>query len=152
VLAMLSRYRGGTVPAAGPTELDRAGDEQVAKYTEAMDGLLLHKGAAAAWDLVVFANGYVERRVPWAQAKAGDAAGLDETLGSLARCLIRLSVLTSPFLPTASGSLWAALGLGQTMPVAGAWDHASAPRAEGLATQKIPPLFPKPENAAAKTS
>ncbi len=152
VLAMLARYRGGLVPAAPPTELDRAGDEAVAAYAQAMDALLLHRGGAAAWDLVSFANGYVERRAPWAQAKAGDEAGLDETLGSLARCLLRLSLLASPFIPAAATKLWTALGLGDALPAQGGWDRIVTPAAEGLKTSKIPPLFPKPENPSLAAS
>jgi methionyl-tRNA synthetase len=148
VLAMLGRYRAGLVPAAPPTELDRAGDDAIAKYTQAMDALLLHRGAAAAWELVTAANGYVERRAPWAQAKAGDDAALDETLGALARCLARLSVLVSPFIPAAARTLGTALGLDPSLQPADAWKQAAHPSVEGRTTTKIPPLFPKPEMAA----
>ena len=112
-----------------------------------MNALLLHRAAASAWDLVYAANAFVDKRAPWIQAKAGDPAALDETLGSLARCLIRLSVMTVPFLPAAAGVLWTALGLGESMPNSGLWDQAMAPAAEGRKTTKIPPLFPKPEMA-----
>ena len=145
VLAMLARYREGVVPEAGETELDRSGTEAVSRYTDAMDGLLLHRGAAAAWDLVVECNGYVERCAPWAQAKAKDDAGLDETLGALARALVRLAVLASPFIPDAAAKLWSALGLGTTIDARTAWAQVQAPRAAGLKTTRIPPLFPKPE-------
>ncbi len=144
VLAMLEKYRGGVVPKAPLTELDRAGDEAAARYMDAMDALLLHRGAAAAWDLVVAANGYVERRAPWAQAKAGDQAGLDETLGALARALERLSVLVTPFVPQAADALWRGLGLGQSLPPASAWNHVFFPACAGAQTSRIPALFPKP--------
>jgi methionyl-tRNA synthetase len=147
VLAMLERYRKGVVPDAPETELDRAGQEAAARYVKAMDALLLHKGAAAAWDLVTEANVYVDRRAPWAQAKAKDERGLDETLGALARALARLAVLTSPFLPEAATKLWLALGLGPTAQAERAWDHVSAPRVSGSLTTRIAPLFPKPERA-----
>ena len=148
VLAMLGRYRGGVVPGAPATELDAAGGEAVTRYADAMDALLLHKGAAAAWELVTFANGYVERRAPWAQARAKDDAGLDETLGSLARCLARLSILVSPFVPAAAARLWSALGLGDSLPAQGGWTALASPGTEGKQTSKIPPLFPKPETPA----
>jgi len=145
VLAMLGRYRGGTVPAAPPTELDAAGDVVVRRYADAMDGLLLHRGAQIAWELVFEANAYVDRRAPWARAKAGDDAGLDETLGALARCLTRLAVLTAPFIPGAADQLWAALGLGDGMKAQEVWTHAQRPEITGRNTVKISPLFPKPE-------
>jgi methionyl-tRNA synthetase len=148
VLAMLARYRGGRVPAGGETELDRRGAAAVARYTEAMDALLLHRGAQAAWEHVAEANIYVERRAPWNQAKAGDEGGLDETLAALARALARLAALASPFIPTAARQLFAALGLGEGLSAAGTWSVASSPSLEGLASTRIAPLFPKPERPA----
>ena len=148
VLAMLERYRKGVVPQAQETALDRAGTEAAARYAQAMDALLLHRGAAAAWDLVSEANGWVERRAPWTQAKTGDEAGLDQTLGALARALERLAVLAAPFLPAAASKLWTALGLAGTAPVERAWDHVSDPHVAGCRTSRIAPLFPKPERAA----
>jgi len=149
VLAMLERYRGGAVPAAGEsTPLDRAGEAAIERYAQAMDALLLNRGAAAAWELVSEANAFVERQAPWALAKAGDAPALDATLAALARCLARLAALTGPFVPTAAGTLWTALGQ-EGAPASGrAWDLAATPRLEGASTHRIPPLFPKPDKPA----
>jgi methionyl-tRNA synthetase len=153
VLAMLERYRKGVVPKGPETELDRAGLEAAARYAQAMDALLLHKGAAAAWDLVTEANVYVDRRAPWSLAKAKDEAGLDETLAALTRALERLAVLASPFLPEASDRLWSGLGLGPTVPPEKrAWDHISASRVAGSLTTRIAPLFPKPETTPGAVS
>ena len=150
VLAMLERYRGGVVPASGEsTGLDRAGEDAMRRYGEAMDALLLHRGAAAAWELVSEANAFVERQAPWALAKAGNTVALDATLAALARCLARLAALTGPFMPGAAATLWAALGLEGSPGAAGAWNVALAPKLEGAATHKIPPLFPKAEKVAA---
>ena len=150
VLAMLDRYRSGVVPSASePTSLDRAGDETLERYVAAMDGLLLHRGLAAAWELVTAANGYVERQAPWALAKAGDAAALDATLAALARALLRLSVLVAPFTPHSADVLWEALGQGPAIPSRGAWARAERADASGASTHRIPPLFPKPERPAA---
>jgi len=148
VLAMLERYRGGAVPSSGEaTPLDRAGEATMGRYQEAMDTLLLHRGAAAAWDLVSEANAFVERQAPWALAKAGDAEALDATLAALARCLARLAVLAGPFIPQAAAKLWAALGLSGDPASAQAWVIAFAPQIAGAATHKIPPLFPKIDTA-----
>ncbi len=143
VLAMLARYRGGSVPEAGTTELDRAGEEALARYARDMDALLLHRGVQAAWDLVAAANVFVERRAPWAQAKAEDAAGLDETLGALARALARLAVLAAPIAPRSAAAIYRALGLGDEMPAASLWPLAERPNVAGARTQTIAPLFPK---------
>ena len=144
VLAMLERYRGGAVPASGEaTPLDRAGEATMGRYQETMDALLLHRGAAAAWELVSEANAFVERQAPWALAKSGDAAALDATLAALARCLARLAVLTGPFVPQAAAALWTALGLSGDPASAQAWTVATAPTLASVATHRIPPLFPK---------
>ncbi|MBI4543058.1 MAG: methionine--tRNA ligase, partial [Gemmatimonadetes bacterium] len=149
VLAMLGRYRGGRVPEAGePTELDRAGDGCVARYAEAMETFLVHRGAAAAWELVSEANAFVERQAPWSLAKAGDEAALDRTLAALARALLRLAVVTSPFVPASADRLWDALGLGERLPPVGSFRHAVQPAAGALETHRIPPLFPKLEQAS----
>jgi methionyl-tRNA synthetase len=146
VLAMLERYRGGTVPvASGPTHLDGAGAEAVARYQAAMDAFLLHRGAAAAWDLVAEANAFVERQAPWTLAKQGNDAALDATLAALARALLRLAVLVAPFIPASADQLWSALGQGERLPPGGAWARAVEPALAGAATHRIPPLFPKPE-------
>jgi methionyl-tRNA synthetase len=152
VLAMLERYRGGVVPAsAAPTALDRAGDGAIERYREAMDALLLHRGSAAAWELVSEANAFVERQAPWALAKAGDAEALDATLAALARALARLAVLAGPFIPEAARTLWDALGIGGDHGAAQAWAIAIAPRVGGANTHRIAPLFPKADAVPASS-
>jgi methionyl-tRNA synthetase len=149
VLAMLDRYRGGAVPSSGETTaLDRAGETTLAGYAEAMDALLLHRGAAATWELVSEANAFVERQAPWALAKAGAADALDATLAALARCLARLAVLAGPFVPGSAATLWAALGLNADPASSAAWLLASAPRLEAARTHRIAPLFPKADAPA----
>ena len=113
-----------------------------------MDGLLLHRGSAAAWELVSEANAFVERQAPWALAKANDAAALDATLAALARSLARLAVLAGPFIPGAARTLWDALGIAGDLPGPDAWAVALAPRVGGAKTHRIAPLFPKVDSAA----
>ena len=148
VLAMLERYRGGVVPEGGDTDLDRSGDACVARYSDAMDALLLHRGAQAAWDLVADANVFVDRQAPWAKAKAGDQAGLDRSLAALARALARLAVLASPFIPHAADLVWDALGLGATIDPARAWAQLAQSSVSGAKTHRIAPLFPKLDRPA----
>jgi len=150
VLAMLDRYRGGVVPSAEEaTPLDAAGEEALRRYAVAMDGLLLHRGAAAAWDLVVEANAFVERQAPWTLAKQGNHAALDATLAALSRALLRLAILAAPFTPGAADKLWSALGQGDRLSLGGAWSRALRPALPGARTHRIPPLFPKAETPAA---
>jgi methionyl-tRNA synthetase len=100
-LSMIERYRQGVVPNAGRTSLDQSISAALLKYRGAMDANLLHHGAAAAIELASAANGYIEERAPWKQAKdPSQSADLDETLGALARGLAAVSTMLSPFLPS----------------------------------------------------
>lgn len=143
-LAMLVRYRGGTVPAGDDTALDQAGRDAVARYTAAMDAYDLKGGAEAVGALVGAANGYIVRAEPWALAKAGQDAELDRALAALARCLYRLAVLAAPFLPGKSAELWQALGQEGSAGPAG-WTGLAAPPISGASATRPPVLFPKAE-------
>ncbi len=143
-LAMLERYRGGLVPASERhTPLDAAGLEAIRRYAEAMDGLDLRGGAEAVWTLVGEANLYIQRSTPWTLAKGGDTEALDQVLSALARCLYRLAVLTSPFIPAKAAVLWGALG-GEGRPELAPWASLPDPPVAGRPTKKPEVLFPKP--------
>lgn len=146
-LAMIARYRDGVVPdVGGEAALDRAGCAAVSSYVEAMDGLDLRGGAEAAWSLVTAANQYIVETAPWALAKAELGAELDQALGALARCLARLAVLASPFMPEKGQLLWEALGQRGNVAADG-WKAATTPELAGARTQKPEGLFPKPAPA-----
>jgi len=146
-LAMIDRYRGGAVPDAGlDTRLEEAGRACVRRYTQAMDRLDLRTGAEAAWELVSHANLYIQQAAPWTLAKAGKDRELDDVLGALGRCLYRLAVLASPFVPGKAQTLWQALG--QAGDSADAqWVSLDQPPVAGTPTRKPEVLFPKPTPA-----
>jgi methionyl-tRNA synthetase len=86
------------------------------------------------------ANGYVEEREPWAQAKdPARAADLDETLASLARALAVLAALFQPVCPRKMTELADRLGLGGVPSLA----EASAVPLTGNKVRKGEPLFPR---------
>src|SRR5690606_11766834 len=98
-LSMIERYRGGVVPAGELTRLDEDIATAIVRYRAAMDANMLHQGAAAAMELASAANGFIEARAPWNQAKdPAGAAALDATLASLARTLGVLATLMHPFI------------------------------------------------------
>ncbi len=147
-LAMLRRYREGTVPAAAPTELDAKAREVIAQYRDRMDRYLLHEGAAAAFELVSQANGFVEARAPWKLAKDPElAAELDATLASLVRALGTAAVLLSPFMPTKMQELWDQLGSGVPLPELEGLEKLDP---TGWQVQPGSVLFPRPELSEAK--
>jgi methionyl-tRNA synthetase len=142
-LAMLTKYRAGVVPSSSrPTALEQSGREALARYSQAMDAVDLRGGADASWALVSAANLFVQQSAPWALAKAGKQLELDEALGSLARALARLAIMTSPFIPAKSQTLWKMLGLESDVTSA-SWAAAEEPPVSGRKVSRAEVLFPK---------
>jgi methionyl-tRNA synthetase len=146
-LQMVVKYRDGHVPSApAETTLDTAGLEAVRAYERAMDAFDLKQGAAVVGDLVSTANLFIQQSAPWALAKAGKDAELDQALSALVRCLWRLAVLTSPFMPGKADELWHSLGQPGRAATA-AWTALAAPPTTASRVHKPENLFPKPDRA-----
>jgi methionyl-tRNA synthetase len=144
VLAMVSKYRENVVPSSATrTSLDRAGEEALASYVRAMDQYDLRAGAEAAWGLVSASNLFVQQSAPWALAKAGKQAELDEVLSALIRALNRLAVMASPFIPGKAQALWEALG-NDGVVAETSWADLEEPRVAGRRVGRPDALFPKP--------
>jgi hypothetical protein len=80
--------------------LAEASSLAIDRFHEAMEALRVNEALGHAMDLARVANGYVESREPWSQAKdPAQAAHLDETLASLARVLVVLAALLLPAMP-----------------------------------------------------
>jgi methionyl-tRNA synthetase len=95
-----------------------------------------------AWALVGEANQFIVQRAPWTLAKEGKETELDATLAALARCLYRLAVLTSPFLPGKAEELWTHLGL-EGRAEKSRIQGLERPQVAGLKVRKPAGLFPK---------
>ncbi|HEX2094612.1 MAG TPA: hypothetical protein VHG28_19560 [Longimicrobiaceae bacterium] len=115
---MVEKYRGGEVPSARPTTLDAAIPGVLERYRTAMEANLLHEGVAAAYELVMAANAFVQETAPWKLAKDPErATELDAALASMVRVLAVAAVLFSPFMPARTADLWGRLGSGHaTLP------------------------------------
>jgi methionyl-tRNA synthetase len=143
-LAMIHKYRHAIVPTGTETALDRRALETLDDYRRAMDGYLLHHGAAAAMELAGAANVFIEEQAPWKLARDDSrSAELDAVLAALARTLARLATLLSPFMPTKSRELWRALGREDEIATLDA--YASLDLA-GCTVKRQAVLFPKPES------
>ncbi|MBT8337307.1 MAG: methionine--tRNA ligase [Gemmatimonadetes bacterium] len=141
-ISMIVRYREGTVPDGDAGGLD----PEIALTLDAVEAALaadrLHEALAAAMDLARTANGYVETREPWAQAKDPTRAGdLDDTLATLARLLGVLSALFEPVCPERSAELARRLGL----PAVPTIEAARMDAPTGRTVEKGDPLFPRVE-------
>jgi methionyl-tRNA synthetase len=141
-LAMIQKYRDGVVPAGGRTDLDARLSDALVRYRAAMEANLLHQGIAAAMELADAANGFIEERAPWAQAKDPDLADqLDATLGTLARTLAALATLLEPFMPERMRALVGDLGLDEIPMLV---DVAGLDLA-GRTVRRGDVLFPRPD-------
>lgn len=146
VTSMIVKYRDGVVPDAEGRGLDEDIRRTLSTVRSAMDRLKVHDAFAAAMDLARTANGYVEERQPWAQAKDADSEqALDETLATLARCLTVLCALFQPVAPKKMKLLAGTLGLDDPPTL----DEALAVELRGRIVKKGDPLFPRVEPTSA---
>jgi len=141
-ISMIDRYRGGVVPEALGEGLDAAVADAFSRARGAMEQFKVHEALASAMDLARTANGYVEERQPWAQAKDPAQAGaLDETLATLARTLVALCALFQPVAPGRMAELARRLGLSQVPTL----EEALGTAVGGRPVVKGDPLFPRVE-------
>jgi methionyl-tRNA synthetase len=147
-LAMIHRYRGGTIPAGQvDPALERDARAALTAYEAALDACDLSDGAARMIELAARANRYVEEHAPWKLAKdAAAAAALDGVLATLARTVARLAVLASPYTPEKAAQIWDALGTGRPI---GAlrWSDVQEPALAGRRVAQPPILYPKPASS-----
>ena len=143
-ISMVAKYRDGAVPAARGVGLSDEIEEAFRLARGAMARYRVHEALAAAMDLARAANGYVENRQPWAQAKDEDEdaqEALNETLATLARTLTALCALLEPVAPAKMAELAMRLGLTGVPTLEGALTVDLA----GNRVEKGDPLFPRVE-------
>jgi methionyl-tRNA synthetase len=143
-LAMIDRYRGGTVPEAEPDPQLAADFEGAAdRVRDLLDRAELTQALEAIWKLVRRLNQYVEESRPWDLAKdEAQEKRLDVVLYNLAEALRVTSLLLVPYLPDSAGRLLDGLEeQGRELAELGS-------RAGGQRVEKLPPLFPKIETPA----
>jgi methionyl-tRNA synthetase len=141
-LSMIVRYRDGIIPDGPDGGLAAETAATVASFHEAMGELRVNEALGHAMDLGRAANGYVESREPWAQAKdQARAAELDETLSTLARVLLVLSALLLPAMPSRMKELAQRLGADDVPTL----NEAPGILLAGSGVEKGLPLFPRLE-------
>jgi methionyl-tRNA synthetase len=146
VIAMVVRYRDGTVPAASLDEGIQATEKRVTDDADAaIERFAIHEALASIWTLVDELNGYITIQEPWALSKdPANAERLDSVLATVVHGLGTLAVLLSPFMPTATTKLWTAIGgTGelQAQDVRAAWEWAGSGQVTALESS----LFPRIE-------
>ena len=143
--SMIVKYRDGVVPDVAGEGLDAEIRTTLDTVAGLMDELRIHDALASAMDLARSANGYVDSREPWAQAKDPERAEeLDETLATLARALTVLTALFLPVTPERMTKLAKSLGLDGVPRL----EEAASMKLAGRKVSKGIPLFPKPDRDA----
>ncbi|MEW6238194.1 MAG: methionine--tRNA ligase [Candidatus Omnitrophota bacterium] len=104
-LSMIKKYCAGVVPH--PASLDDPIRDKmqaaIAKYKEQMECCSIHQALGAVWDLISYANRYIDEKAPWALAKDEAKRGeLDCVLLNLAETLRVCAVLIHPIMPETS--------------------------------------------------
>ncbi|MEX2465454.1 MAG: methionine--tRNA ligase [Gemmatimonadota bacterium] len=141
-LSMVSKYRDGVVPEGPDTGLSEQIERALDDARVAMGEYRVHDALAAAMDLAREANGYVEERQPWTQARnPEDGPALDETLATLVRVLTVLCALFEPVTPERMAELAGRLGL-EAVPTL---QKARSVALAGRTVRKGNALFPRIE-------
>ncbi|MDA0329314.1 MAG: methionine--tRNA ligase [Gemmatimonadetes bacterium] len=149
VTSMIVKYRDGVVPDAPGAGLDEEIRKTLEVVRSSMASFKVHDAFAAAMDLARTANGYVEERQPWTQARDADSPGaLDETLTSLTRALVVLCALFQPVTPEKMEQLATWLGISGVPTL----EEAVAVDVRGRRVEKGLPLFPRVEPSWAGNS
>lgn len=148
--SMVGKYRSGQVPhpggPAGDSPLAAEAEAAIAAARAALEDFNLSGGLESIWTFVRRLNRFVEERAPWKQAKAGDDAGLDDTLWNLAEGLRLLAVLLHPYIPATSDEILRRLSL-EPGPKTVAWDQARwGLLGPGCVVATGAPLFPRIED------
>ncbi len=147
-ISMIVKYRDGRIPEAPGGGLDEAVARTVEAARRSMRAYRVHEALGAAMDLAREANGYVEERQPWSQAKdPARASELDETLATLARVLACLAALFEPVTPAKMIELAERLGLERVPTLA----EAPGLGLGGRAVRTGAPLFPRVEVPAGES-
>ncbi|MGH2914773.1 MAG: methionine--tRNA ligase [Solirubrobacteraceae bacterium] len=144
-IAMIHRYRDGTIPDASTDPTLTAEFDGLARR---VSGLIDRAEVTAAleeiWQRVRRLNRYVEERAPWQLARDPDhAAALDQTLASLAEGLRVVTVLLHAYIPETTERLLTALTAARGGVRFGIEGADFAGRSGGWAVAQIEPLFPK---------
>jgi len=141
-IAMVHRYRGGTVPAADPDpQLAAEIDSSAAEVSELLDRADLSGALDGAWQRVRRLNRFVEEQAPWTLAKDdARAADLDRVLVSLSEGLRVMAVVLHPWMPETTARLLDALGTPQI-----GLETARMQAGQLGAIAQLEPLFPKPQ-------
>ncbi|MCI9889372.1 methionine--tRNA ligase [Micrococcales bacterium 31B] len=158
--AMIGKYFGGSLPAAGEATAAEAAvrelaEQSIAAAEAAIDRVALHEAVSSVWQMVDRANLYITEQAPWVLGKQADqlvdGSRLATVLVTVSESLRVIAVGLNALMPKVSAQLWESLGapaaLGslaeQPIQTAAAWGRLPA----GTPITKVN-LFPRIDLAA----
>ena len=114
--AMISKYRGGRVPAPGEAkgdaEVRELAGRVIESYRKHFDDYSFSRALENVWELIARVNKYIVENEPWAIAeKPAEAKKLDSVLFHAAESLRLIAGLLAPVVPKTAQNLWEQLGL-----------------------------------------
>src|SRR5215475_14562423 len=115
-IAMISKYRVGTIPdpgeAKGDAEVRELTQKVIGSYRTNFDDYNFSRGLENVWELISRVNKYIVENEPWAIAeRPSEAKRLDSVLFHAAEALRLIAAMTAPVIPKTAQSLWEQLGL-----------------------------------------
>ncbi len=118
---MTEKYFDGLAPAAPDRASETAEDETMRAiagslpetYEDHMRRLDYSAALESAWELIKYANRYIENAAPWTLAKEGDTARLGAVLYNALEAVRIAALFTAPVMPNTSAEVWRRLGLGE---------------------------------------
>ncbi|MBI3720947.1 MAG: methionine--tRNA ligase subunit beta [Fimbriimonas ginsengisoli] len=137
--------RAAPIPDS-PVELEAQAAIRQAKegFETAMEDFRVHEAAESALALVRFLNKYIDRRAPWALAKAQDPA-VGSVIRSMLLCLRAVEGLIRPILPSTADAIARQLGVAPTANWKEIGTQSSLPTKTALMIPE--PMFPRLELA-----
>ncbi len=112
VVSMIKKYRGRDVPNSGGKDgIREKMDSTTKQYVNQMNNSAMHQALATVWELISYANRYVDEKAPWALAKDDSKqAELDTVLLNLAETLRVCAILIHPIMPETAIEMLKRLG------------------------------------------
>ena len=149
ILPLVIKYFQGKIPyPKEKNEEDKKLQEKVKEIfpllDEHMNNLSFSYALSTIWEVVRYANLYVDRCAPWRLAKEGKKERMCTVLYNVLEVMRILSILLLPFIPQGAKNIWKQLGIQTDLEQIKLEDAATWGKLpSGLEVVKGPPLFPR---------
>ncbi|MEW6027484.1 MAG: methionine--tRNA ligase [Planctomycetota bacterium] len=146
--AMLDKYYGGKIPAPAGADsatgtLKKLLESLQNSITDNMERLQFSLALEKIWEIVRWANKYVDEVKPWVLAKE-KSPRLADVMYNLSEAIRIVSIYIMPFMPATAGAIRDQLNLSSNMPSI-PQGLAFGQTKPGTQVKKATPLFPRAE-------